>query len=167
MSYGASSGFGHNAFAEGVPISGVYYNRATSVVSGSEVGLRAGAGGVAIGRFGWAEPDGTVSNARLSAAGVIGLVVIQQGDWRRVYWDTATRSWRIRQGLNLTMLSAAPGILVHIPNGAQWNQRVYTSPLDGIPVAGYAVGLEPTRWAVGKPCTAGGLSLLTTWNPLT
>jgi hypothetical protein len=153
--------------AEGVPISGVYYNRASSVVSGSEVGLRAGAGGVAIGRFGWAEPDGTVSNARVSDAGVIGLVVIQSGDWRRVYWDGTTHTWRIREGLNLTMLSAAPGILVHIPNGAQWNQRVYTSPLDGIPVAGYAVDLEPTRWAVGKPHTPGGLSLLTTWNPLT
>jgi hypothetical protein len=164
--------YGNNALgvyphAEGVPVSGVFYNRAASVVSGAELGLRAGAGGVTIGRFGWAEPDGTVYNARMSAEAVQGLVVIQSGDWRRVYWDTATSSWRIREGLNLTMLSGAPGMWVHIPGGAQWNQRVYTSALDGIPVAGYAVDLEPTRWVVGVPRSAGGLSLLTTWNPLT
>lgn len=162
-----NSALGMYPHAEGVVISGVYYNRASSLVPGVEAGFRAGAGGVAIGRFGWAEPDGTVYNARMSAEGLLGLVVIQSGDWRRVFWDEATLTWRIRQGLNLTMMSAAPGMYVRIPGGAQWNQRIYTSPLDGIPVAGYAVDLEPTPWAVGQPHTAGGLSLITTWNPLT
>jgi len=164
--------YGNNALgvyqhAEGVPVSGVYYNRAASVISGDEMGLRAGAGGVAIGRFGWAEPDGTVSNSRASAQGIPGLVVIQDGDWRRVYWDEVTNTWRIRQGLNLTMLSAALGMWVKIPGGASWSARVYTDPLDGIPVAGYAVGLEATNWAVGVPCGRVGLSLITTWNPIT
>lgn len=164
--------FGNNALgvyphAEGVPVSGVHYYRSASVVPGGEMGMRAGSGGVAIGRFGWAEPDGTVTNARLSASGVIGLVVIQGGDWRRVFWDQVTLAWRIREGLNLTMLSATPGMWVRFPGGASWNQRVYTNPLDGIPVAGYAVGLEPTSWVVGVPHGPGGLSLVTTWNPLT
>lgn len=163
----SNNAFGMYSHAEGVPISGVYYYRATSVVSSTELGLRAGAGGAAIGRFGWAEPDGSVINARVSAAGILGLVVIQTGDWRHVYWDSVTHSWRIREGLNLTMLSGAPGMWVNFPGGASWNQRVYTNPLDGIPVAGYAVGLEPTPWVVGKPCGPGGLSLVTTWNPIT
>jgi hypothetical protein len=161
-----SNAFGVPLHAEGVPVSGVHYYRSSSVVSGSELGLRAGPGGVAIGRFGWAEPDGTVLNQRVSDQGVQGLVVIQVGDWRRVFWDDTTHTWRIREGLNLTMLSGAPGMWLSIPNGAQWNQRVYTNPLDGIPVAGYAVNLEPSNWVVGKPCGPRGLSLVTTWNPL-
>lgn len=153
--------------AEGVPLSSVYNNRASSVISGSELGLRAGAGGAAIGYFGWADPDGNVLNARRSAEDVLGLVVFQGGDWRRVFWDEATETWRIREGMNMTMISAAPGIWVRFPNGAQWNQRVYTNPLDGIPVAGYADDLEVTPWVVGIAEGAGGLSLITTWNPKT
>lgn len=150
---------------EGVSVSGFYYNRASSLVVGGDAGTVAGAGGVSIGRFGWAEPDGRVLNQRVSAQGRIGLVLAQMGDWRRIFWDEVTRSWKIREGLNLTMLSAAPGVWVRMPGGAPWGVRVYTSPLDGIPVAGDTGGLEITSWTVGRPCGPGGLSLITTWNP--
>jgi len=150
--------------AEGVPVSGVHYNRASSVVSGGEAGLRAGPGGVSIGRFGWADPAGVVLNQRTSPADRIGLVVTQAGDWRRVFWDDDTHTWKIRQGMNLTMIAAAPGMWIYLRNGGMWRQRVYADPVDGSPFAGYAAGLELTNWSVGQPVGPGGLSLLTTWN---
>lgn len=149
--------------AGGVPISGVYYDRASSVVSGGEMGLRAGAGGVSIGRFGWARPDGTVFNARESAQDRLGLVVIQSGDWRRIFWDDASKTWKIREGMNLTMLSAAPGMLVRLAADGVWGQAVYTDPLDGSVIPGYADGLELTPWTLVRPASYG-LSLISTWN---
>ncbi len=148
----------------GVPVSGVYYNRASSLVSGGDAGQRAGAGGVSIGRCGWVEPDGLVLNERVSAQGLLGLVAIQYGDWRRVFWDDDSLAWKIREGSNITLISRAPGVWVQFASGASYNARVYTDPLDGSLIAGYAVGLELTPWAVGVPCGPGGLSLITTWN---
>jgi hypothetical protein len=163
---------GCNAFGaypriEGVPVSGVYYYRASSLVAGGEAGTVAGVGGVSIGRFAWVEPDGRVLNSRVSAAGRFGLVVMQDGDWRRVFWDETTQTWKVRQGFNLTLLSAAPGMWVRLPGGGQWGARVYANPVDGTPVAAYAVGLEATAWSVVRPTAPGGLSLITTWNPVT
>jgi len=153
---------------EGVPIEGRYFFRATTLVAGPEGSLVAGVGGAGIARFGWADTDGRVTNARASATDLLGLVVYQGGDWRRIYWDDATRSWRIRQGMNMTMLTAAPGVWVRFPGGGgRPNLRVYTSPLDGVPVAGDTGGLEVTPWVVARPIGPGGLSLITTWNPST
>lgn len=150
--------------AEGVPISGVYYDRAVSVIPGGPMGMRAGAGGVAIGRGGFASADGTVLNSRTAASDAFGIVVSQGGDWRRVFWDTVSRSWRIREGLNLTMLEGAPGMWVKLYSLASWGQQVYVSPIDGRLFAGYADGLEVTRWSVVTPTGPGGLALITTWN---
>jgi hypothetical protein len=152
---------------EGVPLEGYYYFRATSLVPPVAGGFAAGVGGAGIARFGWSDTDGRVTNARASGADTLGLVAYQSGDWRRIYWDDATRSWRIREGMNLTLLAAAPGVWVRIPGGAFPQARVYTSPLDGVPVAGYADGLEITPWVVARPIGPGGLSLITTWNPST
>lgn len=150
--------------AGGVPVSGVYYNRVASIVPAVESGLRAGAGGVSIGRFGWATPDGRVFNSRTSAQDVLGLVAIQNGDWRRVFWDEVSRTWKIREGLNLTMLSGGPGVWVKLDNGGGWQDRIYADPVDGRLVAGYSAGLETSRWSVAAPVGPGGLSLITTWN---
>lgn len=160
-----SSALGTFPRAEGVVYSGYYYDRATSVVSGGEYGTVAGSGGASIGRFGWAAPDGRVRNERSSPADLLGFVATQAGDWRRIFWDDVTRSWKIREGMNLTLIRAAPAVWAWMPGGGRWGQRVYTSPLDGIPVAGYADGLEATPWAVARPTAPGGLALLTTWIP--
>lgn len=151
--------------AEGAVISGVYYARAASLICGGEAGPRAGPGAVSIGRFAWCDANGIVLNSRTAASDLLGLVAVQGGDWRRIYWDSVTQTWKIREGFNLTMMTAAPGMWVRFPGGASWNARVYTSPLDGVPVAGQADGLEVTPWAVAKPAGPGGLSLITTWNP--
>jgi hypothetical protein len=164
--YGISA-LGLYSRPEGVPIEGIYYFRATSLVSPVAGGLAAGVGGASIARFGWADADGRVTNARASSGDLLGLVVSQGGDWRRIYWDMPTRSWKIREGMNLTMLVGAPGVWVWFPGGARAGLRVYTSPLDGVPVAGDTGGLEPTPWVVGRPYGPGGLSLITTWNPKT
>lgn len=164
MSYGINA-LGALDVPEGVPIQGRYYFRASTVVPPVAGGFAAGVGGAGIARFGWSGADGRVTNARASEHEVQGLVVWQPGDWRRIYWDDATQSWRIREGMNLTLLAAAPGVWVYFPNGASINARVYTSPLDGIPVAGYAEGLEITPWVVARPIGPGGLSFITTWNP--
>lgn len=164
--YGLNA-LGVHQHAEGVPIEGRFYFRATTLV-GPAATLVAGVGGAGIARFGWADADGRVTNARALPTDLLGLVVAQSGDWRRIYWDNATRSWRIRQGMNLTMLTAAPGVWVRFPGGVGApNVRVYTSPLDGIPVAGDTGGLEVTPWVVARPIGPGGLSLITTWNPST
>lgn len=153
---------------EGVPIEGRYYFRASTLVPNVAGGFAAGVGGASIARFGWADADGRVTNARTSVADPFGLVVYQGGDWRRIYWDDLTRSWRIREGMNLTLLDAAPGVWVRFPYGVGApNLRVYTSPLDGVPVAGDTGGLIQTPWVVARPNGPGGLSLITTWNPST
>lgn len=149
---------------EGVVISGVYYNRAASVVSGGLAGTIAGPGGVSIGRFAWVGADGVVRNARQGPADILGLVAIQHGDWRRIFYDDASKTWKIRQGMNLTLMAGAPGVWVQFPAGAVWNARVYANPIDGTPVSGQTDGLEITPWAVGRAFGPGGLSLITTWN---
>lgn len=152
---------------EGVPFEGRYYFRASCVVPNVPGGFAAGVGGAGIARFGWADTDGRVTNARASDTDILGLVAYQAGDWRRIYWDSVSRSWRIREGMNLTMLAAAPGVWVTFPGRAYAGARVYTSPLDGIPVAGQADGLESTPWVVARPIGPGGASFITTWNPKT
>lgn len=166
MSYGIDA-LGVYQRAEGVPIEGRYYFRASTLVPPVEGGFAAGVGGASIARFGWGSADGRVTNARASATDALGLVVSQGGDWRRIYWDDLTNSWKIREGMNLTMLASAPGVWVRFASPPTAGARVYTSPLDGVPVAGYADGLEVTPWVVGRPIGPGGLSLITTWNPRT
>lgn len=159
-----SNAFGAPPRAEGVPVSGVYYNRASSLIVGGEAGTVAGVGGLSIGRFAWAAPDGRCLNQRTSDQDLLGLVVWQGGDWRRVFWDEVTFSWKIREGMNVTLLTRAPGEWVRIPSGGQWGEAIYTSPLDGVPVAGYADGLEATPWSLARPARGDSLSLITTWN---
>jgi len=150
--------------AEGVVLSGVYYNRASSLIAGGEASLIAGAGGVSIGRFGWADAGGSVLNARSSSSDRIGLVLNQGGDWRRVFWDETTRTWKIREGMNLTLMTGAMGAYVRLDGGGDYNAQIYADPVDGRVVAAYADGLEPTRWRLVRPRGPNGLSLITTWN---
>lgn len=162
--YGLNA-LGVHQHAEGVPIEGRYYFRASTITPNVAGGFAAGVGGAGIARFGWADADGRVTNARALSTDILGLVAYQGGDWRRIYWDAARRAWIIREGMNLTMIESAPGVWVRIPGGASINAPVFTSPLDGVPVSGDTGGLEATPWVVARPNGPGGLSLITTWNP--
>lgn len=150
--------------AGGVVFSGVYYNRASTMVPASEEGLRAGAGGVSLGRFGWADASGNVLNSRTNASDQQGVIVTQGGDWRRVFWDDTTRTWKLREGMNLTMIISAMGMLVELDGGGSWGDPIFTDPVDGRVVAGNPGGLEATPWRLVTPQGPGGLSLITTWN---
>lgn len=152
--------------AEGVVISGFYENRATSLVAGGEAPVRAGAGGVLIGRAAWAEPDGRVLNERVSAQGMLGLVGTRSPGlpfFTDIYWDYTVLAWRIREGQPVPLFERAPGMWVRLPGGGNWRDRIYANPVDGSLSAGYADGFEPMPWVVGKPTGPGGLTLLTTW----
>lgn len=142
------------------------YNVASTVVGGRAGSFVAGAGGVGVGRFAWGRADGRVFNARNSPEDLLGLVVPRIGpgvDWRVVYYDDATRTWRIREGLVLSML-ASGNVWVRFPLGAIPGQPVYANVLDGSALSGYSDDGELTPWSVISPAAAGGLAIITTWS---
>lgn len=166
--------FSSNAFTapprgEGVPILGPY-NIAIqppwrSVLPPAGATLRCGAGGVSIGRYGWANEFGFVHNVRGADTDMSGVVVDQVADWRRVFWDDITRSWKIREGFEVTLLNYCRTITVRLIDGGSRFARVYANPIDGTLSTGYADGLEETPWTLIDPCGPGVLAYITTWNP--
>lgn len=143
-----------------------HYNVAATVNAGPAGALVAGLHGVAIGRFGWADENGLVLNERTSGFDVIGLVVPRLGpgvDWRQVFYDDASDTWRIRQGLPLTMLSRG-SVWARFPGGAYAGQMVFANVLDGTPLSGYSPDGELTRWSVVTSCRPGELAVISTWS---
>lgn len=142
------------------------YNVASSVVAGGVGGLRAGPNGVSMGRFGWADAAGIVHSMRTNASDVLGIVIPQLGpwvDWRRAYFDEVTESWKLREGMPLTM--AANGtVWARFPFGARIGERVYANPLDGSAISGDTPGGELTPWSVNSNTPAGGLAIISTWS---
>lgn len=125
-------------------------------------GNRAASGGTAIGRFAWLGGDGIARNTRVSVGDVRGLVVSDfppLSDGRRVYYDDATATWRVREGLPVTVLSCG-AVWVRFATRPVFGQIVYANTLDGSAQASYAVGTEATPWRVDVPGAAGDLSLI-------
>lgn len=142
------------------------YNVAGTVNAGPAGSLRAGAHGASVGRFGWANEAGIVVNARASAADLIGIVIPQFGpgvDWRRVFYDEDSQSYKIREGMDMAML-ARGNVWVRFPAGATPAQSVYANPLDGTAISGYSPDGELTRWSVVTPARPGGLAIISTWS---
>lgn len=151
---------------EGAFFWGMYFNPACSLVSPVPAGLRAGPGGVGIGRFGWADANGTVRNARLSATDMLGLVIPDvpvNSDWRNVFFDIVTCTWRIREGLPVTLLRNGQ-VWVKFVGGAQLSQPVYANLIDGRAISGYSVAGELTPWSVGSTVSAESMAIITTWS---
>lgn len=140
------------------------YNVMATVNAGPAGSLRAGIGGTSIGRFGWAGVDGVVMNVRLAAADLIGVVLPQFGpgvDWRRVFYDDASFTYKIREGMNMAML-ARGNVWVRFPGGATPSQPVYANPLDGTAISGYSLAGELTPWSVASPAAPGELAIIST-----
>jgi len=149
--------------AEGAFVLGAYNSFAT-VIGGPQASPRAGEGGVALGRFGWMGEDGVVLNARMSEADLQGVVIIQAGpgvDWRRVFYDEVTATFRVREGLPCPMLSRG-NVWARFPYGARPGEQVYANVLDGAPLSGYSPAGELTPWTVSTFCGAGGLAIIST-----
>lgn len=158
------SALGCSPAVEGAFVLGEY-NVASTVVAGLAP-LRAGFGGVAVGRFAWANPAGVVFNQRNSGHDVLGLVLPRIGpdvDWRSVYYDEPTKTWRIREGLPVTLL-ATGNVQVRLADGGYANQPIYANTLDGSANAGYIPAGELTRWSMVNNCPPGQLGIISTWS---
>lgn len=130
-------------------------------------GLHVGVGGLAIGRFGYADSTGNVTNARSSASDRIGVAILPFAQpvlnaWQRNYWDTTTRTWRAREGTEAVLLTRASGVWVRFAGGSWPGQPVYASTLDGQAFSGYAADAELTLWSVLTVAAPGELAVIST-----
>lgn len=148
----------HNTL-EGAPYSS---NPATSVLAGPGA-LTAGVYGVAMGRFGWADPiTGRVQNTPIAGARPA-LVVPQRGPAANIYWDAALRARVLRSGLGLTMINRGE-VWARFAGGAIAGQPVYASTVDGSALSGYNVDGELTGFTVVSSCGPGELARISTWS---
>lgn len=148
---------------EGAIVCGAY-NIVRTLAGGPPGSPRAGSGGAAIARFGWMNTEGVVTNERTSPFDMQGLVLpfsVPCADWRAVFYDEATKTWRIREGLQLSMLLQG-NVWVRFPFGAYVGQPVYANPLDGAPLSGDTPGAELTPWSVVTNARAGELAIIAT-----
>jgi hypothetical protein len=164
---------GPSALAASQAVEGAFvfgaYNIAATLNTGPAAAARAGLHGVAMGRFAWVEVDGVALNARLSPEGMQGLVMFEFGpgvDWRRVFFDDVSQTWRIREGLSVSLL-ARGSVWARFPFGAIPAQPVYANILDGSAISGYSASGELTPWSVVTEAAAGELAIITTWNKRT
>lgn len=142
------------------------YNIMTTVCGGPAASLRAGLHGVAMGRFAWMAPTGICLNVRLSVADLLGLVLPQYGpgiDWRRVFYDDVTQTFRIREGLPVTLL-AKGNVWARFKYGATIGDPVYASLIDGSAISGYSADDELTPWSVVSTARPGELAIISTWS---
>lgn len=140
------------------------YNVAATVCGGPAGSPRAGEHGVAVGRFAWMDAAGITLNVRGSAQDLRGIALPQVGpgvDWRVMFYDDVTNTFRIRQGLPLSLLSKG-NVWVRFPGGAVVGSPVYANVLDGSAISGYSVAGELTPWSVITPASPGQLAIIST-----
>lgn len=142
------------------------FSISATTVAGPSGSARAGAGGIAIGRFVWIRPDGVALNQRTSPDDVLGYVLPEFGpgvDWRRVFYDEVSRTWRIRQGMNVSLL-ASGNVWARFAGGAYVGDQVYANVLDGSAISGQSVTGELTPWFVATAATPGQIAAISTWS---
>lgn len=148
---------------------GIAYSGFTTfatTVAGPNGSARAGEGGISVGRFGWIRPDGIALNERTSPEDILGFVLPEVGpgvDWRRVFYDDVSRTWRIRRGLNISLLSAG-NVWARFSGGAYVGNQVFANLLDGSAISGQSVTGESTPWFVASPAAPGQLAIISTWS---
>lgn len=116
-------------------------------------GLTAGPNGVALGIFGWADPNtGQVSNVQGSGQ-QLGFVlpIFEMWNWQGVYRQCGapgTPPLLIRRPGLEVVLASQGDFLTRFPLGAQAGQQVFTDPATGLPYSGNPGGYVPTGWTV-------------------
>jgi hypothetical protein len=128
--------------------------------------LVCGAGGCALGRFGWAHADGRVTNVRDDAADRIGFTIPPYASpalntWQRNFWDCDTKTLRAREGTEIALLTRG-AVWASFAAGAWPGQRVYASLVDGQAFSGYADDAELTLWSVLSVAGPGELAIIST-----
>lgn len=119
--------------------------------------------GIAIARFGWANPvTGRAANERTGAEQLLGFVApIAHGN-RRVYVERGQAY--LRPGVEVTLFSQGE-VWALFPNGAEPGQPVYAGFLDGSVNCGQAADAELTPWTTVNGCAPGNLAIISTWSP--
>jgi len=107
------------------------------------------------GRFGWASAaTGQVNNTRLAASDQIGIVIPRRlTGWSWQFFDPAVNAWRVRPGLNLTMVRLG-NFWLRFAGGAYPGDVVYASLVDGSAISGESSNAEATVFKVvstGEP----------------
>ncbi len=118
--------------------------------------------GLAVGVFGWADPEtGLAANERTDPRQLLGFVLPVYNGVCAIR-RTHTRAY-VRPGYGVT-LCAAGDFWARFDAGAQAGQPVYASLVDGAVISGYAAGAELTPWFVATNAGPGGLAIITTWS---
>lgn len=119
-------------------------------------------GGVAMGRFAWADYfAGTAGNSRTDSSQRLGFVLPRRGGWTWVYSEGGV--WFSRGGLPVT-LATGGNFWARFVGGAYVGQRVYADLLDGHCISGEATGAELTPWTVASNAEPGNLAMISTTN---
>lgn len=172
--FGRSSALNVQAYEGAFASEPLYMNgqrRMPSAPAGSGA-YRAALGGTIQGRFGWGNvPAGTVNNTRLSASDQIGVVLplrAQSGamvigwGWTWQFYDPTVRAFRIRQGLNVTLM-AEGNFWLRFAGGAYAGEPVYASLVDGSAISGETSDAELTPWIVCSNANPGQLATVSTY----
>ena len=137
-------------------------NPAASVTAGAGQFV-AGSGGATVGRFGWADANGNVTNA---GSGVpTGFI---HRDLQALNYNILSQSTMvIPQGYPVTLMSAGD-FWGRTSTTATAGQKIFAKLTDGTICTGAAgatiAGFVETKWFVGEPCAATELVKLTSWN---
>lgn len=132
---------------EGAPASRNPYASVTSARAAGPIDL-------AMGRFGWVDPDtGDVSNTLVSP-GALGIVVPRFGLWSVVYLQRGVRY--LRSGKPVTVADTGDFFL-RFPAGAYFGNTVYADPATGIASAFDPGGYVATKWQVMTNTAPGAL----------
>lgn len=121
-------------------------------------------GGLIQGRFGWGDPSTGLASNVPTAGATLGVVLPYAGwraDWGRVYFDPTVNAYRIREGLNVTLMTGGP-FWLRFAAGAVAGQPVYASNVDGAALSGYTAEATLTPWKVSTPTAPGGLAIVST-----
>lgn len=126
-------------------------------------------GGTIQGRFGWGDPaTGLVANTRVTSADQIGIVLplqisngslVQGYGWSWQFWDPLVCAWRIRQGINLTLMAEGE-FWLRFAGGAYTGESVYASLVDGSAISGQTDDAELTRFKVCSNAGPGCLAMV-------
>lgn len=155
------------AFAFGVGNPGNPSRFPYTTIQAGPLAPRGGPGGTAAFRFGWLGLDGLVRNTREAATDRIGFVFLPfeqpaKNTWQRNFWDATTKTYRIREGTEVDMLTRG-AVWARFAGGAWPGQKVYASLVDGALISGYADDAELTPWLVQTAAAPGELAIINTF----
>jgi hypothetical protein len=119
--------------------------------------------GLAVGVFGWADPDtGYAANERTGDQQLLGFVLpVWEGSYP-VFRPYGRRAY-VRPGYQVTLCSGGD-FWAKFDAGAEVGAPVYASIVDGSAISGYAADAELTRWTVATPAAPGELAIITSYR---